>query len=160
MSKLYVRIDDRLIHGQIVTSWVKTLDIKRIIAIDDTIAGNEMMKSIVTMGVPSHIESLVIKKSQLVDYLDSDKVTLIIVRFARDLDSLFEYLKDAVHINIGNCSKQANPVLTTKAKGVGQLLSFTQEDVDALDRYDNYGTEVIAQQLPMDKITTWKHIEI
>lgn len=160
MNKIYVRVDDRLIHGQIVTSWVKSLNIRRIIAIDDIIAGNEMMKSIVTMGVPSHIESLIIKKSELGEFLKDEKDTLIIVRFSRDLDTLFDELKTAVHINIGNCSKQTNPVLTTKGKGVGQLLSFTQEDVDTLNRFNNFGTEVIIQQLPTDKITTWNNIKI
>lgn len=159
MSKLYVRIDDRLIHGQIVTSWVKSLKINKIIAIDDEIASNEMMKSIVTMGVPKHIKSYIIKKSELKDYLDADVNTLIITRFARDLSDLFELLKEAEHINIGNCSKQENPAFTTKGKGVGQLLSFTKEDVIALDFYQEKGIDVIVQQLPTDKLVHWHKLK-
>lgn len=159
MKKLYVRIDDRLIHGQIVTSWAKVLNVKRIIAIDDKIANNEMMKSIVTMGVPKHIESLIIKNSELKNYVKEDVTTLIIVRYARDLKNHFDQLKNVDHINIGNCSKQENPVLTTKGKGVGQLLSFTQEDVNTLNKYEQTGTDIIVQQVPSDKLLRWKDIK-
>lgn len=35
---LLVRIDDRLIHGQVMTAWMKTLPAKQIIVIDDKVA--------------------------------------------------------------------------------------------------------------------------
>ena len=35
MAKTYVRVDDRLIHGQTIVAWCPTLSIKEIIAIDD-----------------------------------------------------------------------------------------------------------------------------
>ena len=35
MGKTYVRVDDRLIHGQTIVAWCPTLNIKQIIAIDD-----------------------------------------------------------------------------------------------------------------------------
>ncbi|MBF1117164.1 MAG: PTS sugar transporter subunit IIB, partial [Solobacterium sp.] len=37
-GSLFIRIDDRLIHGQIVTTWAKVLNIKKIIALDDALA--------------------------------------------------------------------------------------------------------------------------
>ena len=52
MGQNYFRIDDRLIHGQIVTAWCSHLNIQEIIAIDDTLAGNSMLQSIMLMGVP------------------------------------------------------------------------------------------------------------
>ena len=42
MGQNYFRIDDRLIHGQIVTAWCSHLNIQEIIAIDDTLAGNSI----------------------------------------------------------------------------------------------------------------------
>ena len=55
MSKTYVRVDDRLIHGQTIMSWAPTLKLEEFIAVDDTIAANPMLKSILTiltMGCP------------------------------------------------------------------------------------------------------------
>ena len=54
MSKTYVRVDDRLIHGQTIMSWAPTLKLEEFIAVDDTIAANPMLKSILTMGVPKN----------------------------------------------------------------------------------------------------------
>ena len=54
MSKTYVRVDDRLIHGQTIMSWAPTLKLEELIAVDDTIAANPMLKSILTMGVPKN----------------------------------------------------------------------------------------------------------
>lgn len=52
MADLYVRIDDRLIHGQTIVAWCPTLQIKEIVAVDDVSAKNPMLKTIMTMGVP------------------------------------------------------------------------------------------------------------
>lgn len=161
MGKTYIRVDDRLIHGQIVTAWTKSLDIKRIIAIDDKIAGNAVMKSIVSMGVPKHINSdiLSINDTKIIlsePYLDN---TLLIVRFARDLEQLIDQLKHAEHLNLGNSSKQNNAALTLSGLGVGQMISLVQEDVDVLNQYQENGIEVIIQQLPTDKIMFWKNIK-
>ena len=57
MGQNYFRIDDRLIHGQIVTAWCSHLNIQEIIAIDDTLAGNSMLQSIMLMGVPKQYKS-------------------------------------------------------------------------------------------------------
>ena len=54
MGNVYVRVDDRLIHGQTIVAWCPTLGIQEIIAIDDASASNPMLKSIMTMGVPKN----------------------------------------------------------------------------------------------------------
>lgn len=64
MGQNYFRIDDRLIHGQIVTAWCSHLNIQEIIAIDDTLAGNSMLQSIMLMGVPKQYKSCVVTMAQ------------------------------------------------------------------------------------------------
>ena len=44
MGKVYVRVDDRLIHGQTVLAWCPTLSIQEIIAIDNDSASNPMLR--------------------------------------------------------------------------------------------------------------------
>lgn len=71
MGQNYFRIDDRLIHGQIVTAWCSHLNIQEIIAIDDTLAGNSMLQSIMLMGVPKQYKSCVVTMHRLRNYLPS-----------------------------------------------------------------------------------------
>ena len=52
MIKL-VRIDHRLLHGQVVFSWCKQLNIERIIVVDDTTAGDEFQKVSLNLSKPT-----------------------------------------------------------------------------------------------------------
>jgi PTS system mannose-specific IIB component/fructoselysine and glucoselysine-specific PTS system IIB component len=46
------RIDDRLIHGQVVVGWGQPLDIGFIVLVDDEVAGSEWEQELYRMGVP------------------------------------------------------------------------------------------------------------
>ena len=46
------RIDDRLIHGQVITTWVKNHDIEQILIINDKVAGDSVQQSVITMSAP------------------------------------------------------------------------------------------------------------
>ena len=43
---VHIRVDDRLIHGQVATRWATGLKVNRIMIIDDAVAVNETEKSI------------------------------------------------------------------------------------------------------------------
>lgn len=49
---LFVRIDDRLIHGQVVEGWVQYLQATRILVADDRVAANALQRSILEIAVP------------------------------------------------------------------------------------------------------------
>ena len=56
MSFLLYRIDDRLIHGQVVVGWGQPLDARFIVLVDDAVAGSEWEQELYRMGVPPHME--------------------------------------------------------------------------------------------------------
>ena len=43
---LAVRVDDRLIHGQVVTQWVKVFKAQKIVVIDNNVAKDKMQKNV------------------------------------------------------------------------------------------------------------------
>ena len=45
----FCRIDDRLIHGQVVTTWVNVKKIEQIIVVNDKVAGDKIQKNILNM---------------------------------------------------------------------------------------------------------------
>lgn len=93
MGQNYLRIDDRLIHGQIVTAWCGTLGIGEIIAIDSGFAQNPMLQSIMTMGVPAQYHPHIVTAEEAKKLLrtDSAKNRLVITRFARSIAGLREF---------------------------------------------------------------------
>ncbi|HVB31392.1 MAG TPA: PTS sugar transporter subunit IIB [Gemmatimonadaceae bacterium] len=52
MSLALYRIDDRLIHGQVVLGWGQPLDIRFIVLVDDDIAASEWERDLYRMAVP------------------------------------------------------------------------------------------------------------
>jgi mannose/fructose/N-acetylgalactosamine-specific phosphotransferase system component IIB len=50
------RIDDRLIHGQVVVGWGQAMDIEFIVLVDDAVAGSEWEQELYRMGVPPEME--------------------------------------------------------------------------------------------------------
>ena len=99
MGQVFVRIDDRLIHGQIVTAWCNTLNVGEIIAIDDNLAQNPMLQSIVIMGVPKQYHPSIVTTEKAKELLQTEtqKNRLVITRFAKNIAELKEfYLQIAI----------------------------------------------------------------
>ncbi|EFK97502.1 Phosphotransferase system, sorbose subfamily IIB component, partial [sediment metagenome] len=55
MAVSLIRIDDRLIHGQVIQGWVKHLDIKRIVVCNDEAASDETRRALLEMAVPAEV---------------------------------------------------------------------------------------------------------
>ena len=56
MTLLLYRIDDRLIHGQVVVGWGQPLDLEFIVLVDDLVATSDWEKELYRMGVPPEME--------------------------------------------------------------------------------------------------------
>ena len=56
MTLLLYRIDDRLIHGQVVVGWGQPLDVKFIVLVDDMVASADWEQELYRMGVPPEME--------------------------------------------------------------------------------------------------------
>ena len=52
MSVVFYRIDDRLIHGQVMTGWSKVYKANRIFVVDDKVAKDAFMCQVMKMAVP------------------------------------------------------------------------------------------------------------
>lgn len=56
MSLVLCRIDDRLIHGQVVVGWGQPLGIEFIVLVDDEVAASEWEQDLYRMAVPPGID--------------------------------------------------------------------------------------------------------
>lgn len=83
MSELVLtRIDDRLIHGQVMTAWVKKTRANQILIIDDAVAADEFMSEILKMSAPTGIEIVVTGLTDGVAFLkqqENEKKRIIIL---------------------------------------------------------------------------------
>jgi mannose/fructose/N-acetylgalactosamine-specific phosphotransferase system component IIB len=65
------RIDDRLIHGQVVVGWGQPLDVQFIVLVDDTVAESDWEQDLYRMAVPPEMEVRFHSTADAVRHLDA-----------------------------------------------------------------------------------------
>ncbi len=156
MAKTYVRVDDRLIHGQTIVAWCPTLLIKEIIAIDDESAKNPMLKSIMTMGVPAAYKTHIVTTEEAKQLLtqESSSNRLVIVKFPGKLAEIEKEIADAQSIILGNIAKRQDTV--HKVSGATGIFYLSDNDVSIIDNFVSKGMDVCFHQLPNAAKTSWE----
>ncbi len=107
-----VRIDDRLIHGQVMTSWLNFTQANKIMVIDDEVAADSFMKGVLKSAVPGNIGLGVFSVDRAATRLakgfkDNDKV-IILVKYPKTLQSLADKGINFEDINIGGMGANIN----------------------------------------------------
>ena len=155
MGSSYIRVDDRLIHGQIITRWAINLGINNIIVIDDKTAANPMLKSIMTMSVPknykTYVYSMAEAKEAFTKINGEEGNNLIVVRFPSMLEELCKIVSHPKVINIGNVSRKegANIEITNNV-----FLDST--DIGIIERLYSQGLKVTFQLVPDTPLVAWE----
>lgn len=148
MTIKIVRIDDRLIHGQIVQGWLKTIDVDKILIVSDEVANDEMQQVLLSMAVPSSVK-LVIKSIKDASYEIANEVyekdnLMILFSNPQDIVKMIDNGIKFQSINIGGMHY---------AHGKKQLLSnlsVDRNDVEAFLKLINCGIELETRALPQD----------
>ena len=156
MAKTYVRVDDRLIHGQTILAWCPTLSIKEIIAIDDESAKNPMLKSIMTMGVPSTYKTYIVTTEEAKEILsqDSGNNRLVIVKFPSKLPAIEDEITNSEMIILGNIAKREDTI--HKLSGATGIFYLSDDDVKVIDGFAEKGIRICFHQLPNATKTSWE----
>lgn len=102
---MFLRVDDRLVHGQVVTAWLKQLKAKVIIAVDDTAASNTIISKALKMATPKSVELVIVSaeegKSILANYEEAD--VMVITKAPATAKALIEANPDYQWtVNVGN----------------------------------------------------------
>jgi mannose/fructose/N-acetylgalactosamine-specific phosphotransferase system component IIB len=155
MGKVYVRVDDRLIHGQTIVAWCPTLGIKEIIGIDDESAKNPTLKSIMTMSVPSSYKTHIVTtdEARVLLGVSSAGSRLVIVKSPAALLPIAGALRGCEFIMLGNISKRAGSV--HKLGGATGIFYLSEQDVKDIDDLVSQGFTVNFQQMPNTAKTSW-----
>ena len=78
------RIDDRLIHGQVVLGWAKPLKSNRILLCDDEVSQSDWEKELYSTCVPEHLQTLVCNVDEtatlLATKLHQEDKTIVLVK--------------------------------------------------------------------------------
>lgn len=145
MSVELFRIDDRLLHGQVVVGWGQPLDIGLVVLVDDELADSEWEQDIYRMGAPPEMtvlfETVDAAAAALDSYRDDPRRAIVLTS---DVDTM-RRLADAASVpsvNLGGIHH---------APGRAQRLHYvflSPEEEGALRAMAARGVEVTAQDVP------------
>ena len=151
-----IRIDSRLIHGQVAGIWTPYLQATRIMVIDDEIANDEMQKDLLRMVAPARVStSILTKEKALKNILDkkySNQRVLLVVKSPIYLEYLVKNNVNVPTINVGNLSTREN------TRKIAPTISITPEEEECFKNLLNRGVEITVQMVPNDSVKLLKDI--
>ena len=144
------RIDDRLVHGQVVTKWVQRTKSNHIIIVDDTLAQNSFLADVYKMAAPVGVTVSVKSTKQAADEWKEnqfgDGTVLLLFKNPQNVQKACE---NGIHIE----SLQVAGMGSASGKKVYKTVSLSEDDAQVLQKFSQQGIHVYFQALPEDKPT-------
>lgn len=151
MKVTHMRIDDRLIHGQIVTAWIAASKATTIIVGDDVASKDATQQMLLKLTVPAGI-NLIIKSinetAELLNNNASEESILLIVRNPASALALFKQGFRTPVLNVGNIS---NSKSETGRKCLLPFIYVEEQDVKCLREIAELGISLDVRAVPNDK---------
>lgn len=145
---VFMRIDDRLIHGQVVEGWVNFLKANRILVADDAVASNTVQRSIMEISVPHGLSLSIGGVKDICEQVraseSSDRAILLFSNPSAVVRALHLGLR-CRELNIGGMH-----YIPGKRKLI-DVLAVDDQDLEALREIASQGVKVTVQAVPNQK---------
>lgn len=145
MKIALLRIDSRLIHGQVATSWTKAVHCDAIFAVSDEVANDELRSKLLLQVAPAHLQSYVITVDKAIKVyhnpMYADRSILWLVTNPTDIVRLIDGGVKISEVNVGGMNYRAGDQM------ISQAVAVNADDVQAFKRLDELGVKLTIQQL-------------
>ena len=142
------RIDSRLLHGQVATSWTKSTQPDRIIVVSDGVAHDRLRKNMIIQAAPPGVKVNVVPIKKMIEVAKDPRfgATKAMVLFETPQDALkaIEGGVDIKTLNVGSMAHSEGKV------AVNKVLSFNQNDVDTYEKLKKLGVKFDVRKVPND----------
>jgi len=141
-----VRIDNRLIHGQVSTMWVGNHKVDRLIVANDAAAKNPVEKSVLKMAKPRTIKSLdILTVAEAAKLILSDKSkdrAMVVTRVPQDIRGLLDAGVPMTEVYVGNMHGGPGK------EQLDQCVAVDEEEKALLTEFARQGITLISQMTP------------
>lgn len=142
-----VRVDNRLIHGQVVEAWLPHLKVARVVVADDEAAASPLIRAAMGLAVSTEVD-VAIEPMDKVDFylISTDPVkTLLLVREVESVVVAKQRGLQLKKLNLGNVH------FATGRRQVSASVFLSQDELNRLKMLSQEGVEVEARGVPTDK---------
>jgi len=155
MNVKFCRIDDRLIHGQVVTTWVNVHKIDQIIILSEAVANDEIQKSVLKMSAPTNITLHVFSPKKFMEIIEKNpikKKTMLLFNSVYDVEEIIQNGFPMEKLNIGGMRSNPERQKITKA------VSLTSDEKEVFKRIMNQNVDVEIQMVPNEQVVLLKEV--
>lgn len=144
-----VRIDYRLIHGQVAFAWTRNLEANVIVVADDKAATDEIIKMTLNLAKPSGVKLAIKTVDDAIELLNGEKIksynVFVIVGNTENALKLSKGISEIESINVGGLPEREGTRLISKA------LSVNHDDIENFKEMMDMEIELEVRQVPNEK---------
>lgn len=140
-----IRVDERLVHGQILIKWIQEKNINQILIIDDEIAENPIMKNILSISLPKSVDLEIYSLDEGIQSLRKGKIKGNLILLVRDLHIVKYMYQEGIQIkeiNIGRLPSEP------KKKKIHSGVFLSDKDMDVVNYFRNESIPIVIQIVP------------
>lgn len=157
MDVRLLRIDSRLLHGQVTTNWAKAVNVNRILVVSDRVASDLTRKILIVQAAPPGIRTNVITVEKMIRIYQDPRFDvlkpMILVEDPVDARSIVEGGIRIDSINIGAISFDTTRVMVTDA------IAVNTADVEAFKWFHEHGIKLDVRKVSNDSSKNlWKSL--
>ena len=156
MKIVLVRVDDRLIHGQVAVGWTRTIGASHIVVANDEVAKDNTQKMLLKMATPVGVKSTILSVDEAAALLAAEKFgndkVLVLVRDPKSLLRLIEGGVKFDKVNIGNVRMMDGRQRITKE------VAATSEEIEDWKQLDQAGLQLEALWIPGGSATNFNEV--
>ena len=143
-----VRIDSRLLHGQVATAWTKAVQPTRIIVVSDAVSKDELRKKLIEQAAPPGVKANVVPIAKMIEVAKDPRFgntkALLLFENPQDVVRAIEGGVDIKEVNVGSMAHSVGKVLVNK------VLSMDAKDVEAFETMKKAGVKFDVRKVPND----------
>lgn len=149
-----LRVDDRLIHGQVAMTWTKQLRVQGIVVANDDAANDDTQKMALKMAVPGGIKALIKPVDEAIRVLNDPRASkmriLVLTRTVRDALKIRKQVGEIEFLNIGNTGR-FDGIDVSEKQLLSPTIMLTDEEVQNLRELVAIDPKTCMQQVPNDE---------
>nr|WP_295922412.1 PTS sugar transporter subunit IIB [uncultured Dyadobacter sp.] len=144
-----LRIDDRLVHGQVALTWTPAVGAECLVVANDKVAKDDFLKMTMNLAKPANAKLLIKSIADTVTFLSDERSKpmkiLVLVNSVQDAAALSAALPEIRSINFGGIRTREG------ARPISKAIAVTDADVAVIRDLLGRGIELEVRQVPTDE---------
>ncbi|MCQ8213647.1 MULTISPECIES: PTS sugar transporter subunit IIB [unclassified Cetobacterium] len=145
---LLLRVDHRLLHGQVAFSWIQNLGADCILIANDSVVNDELRKTTMKLAKPQEVKLVIKNIEDSIQALKSgvtDKYKLfIVVESVEDAYKIASEVGNIKQINLGGVKAREN------SRNISKAVNLLEEEENLLKELQSLGIEIEIRQVAND----------